>query len=162
MPRTTASPLLVASRLLASDQAWLLFVEVPSVAGGSYRLVRASRHLIADGKTWQAAAIEFVLPGENSDGDLGGLSIAIPNASRIPLALVERSNELLGQDITVQLAHEGHLGSFDAGLSWRHRITKVQATESVLRVSSEHPAVKARVPRRVFDRRIFPQLLARR
>lgn len=157
-----STPLHVARHLLAQGQAWLLFIEIPLFSGGSFRLVRNTRHVQANGYIWQAASMVIDLPAEEADGSLGSLAISVPNVSRLPISYVEVSDELLGAEMTCQLAHEGNMATFEPGLSWRHLITTAVATEQALRIESQHPAAITRVPSRIFDRTVFRQLLPRR
>lgn len=161
MARTLTSPLHVARHILASDRAWLLFVEIPRRAdagGGVFRLVRNSQHVYGNGYTWQAAAFEIDLPGEDGDGSLGQATLRIPNTSGLPLSYVE-SGAINGQAMTVHLQHQDHLATFAAALSWKQLILKATATAKVLALQCGHPAGSYRVPSRTFDRRLFPGLL---
>lgn len=158
--RTLTSPLQVARHVLMHDKAWLLFVEVPSKTGGNfYRLVRNTRHVAADGKTWQAAAMSIELPEENAEGDLGEVAFTLPNVSRIPMALVEVDGEFLGQTLTCWLQHEANLATFVAGLSWTALVLSCEASEKVIRFRCGHPSAGLRMPTQRFDRARFPQLL---
>lgn len=159
MPRPISSPLQIARMMLASGQAWLLFVEIPASGGGYFRLVKNSRHVQADGKIWQAAAIAIELPEEQADGALGEMSLTIPNVSRLPGLLIEQG-EILGRDIQVWLQHESALTSFDGNLTWKHRVLKADVDEGAVRVTAGHPAGFLRIPKGVYTRVEFPQLLA--
>jgi hypothetical protein len=154
-----SSELHVARALLAQSDAWLMFCEVPLTTGAFFRLVRARRHVQADAKVWQAAAMKIELPSEDAEGSLGEVAIAIPNVSRLPMAYVEVSGELLGQTVTLQLAHESNGFAFEPGLRWTHVITRARANEKVIHFTAGHEASTMRVPSRVFDRTNFPQLL---
>jgi hypothetical protein len=165
MGRELSTPLHVARHVLESDKAWLLFVEIPAPglgdSGGFFRLVKNTRHIVANGATWQATSMEIRIPEENADGDLGSLTIAIPNVSRLPLAYVESQSgqQLLGQIVTVYLQHESQLETFAPGLSWRQRGIRFRANERTAELECGHPAQSQRIPFPVFDRRGFPQLL---
>lgn len=142
-----------------------MFVEIPTRAGGFYRLVKNNTHVPFNGLVWTATSMSIELPEENQDGRVAGVQIAIPNVSRIPLALVDQPagdsqfGELLGQLMTCYLANESHLASATNAVTWRSRITDITATAEVLSVSAGAPDGVARVPSRVYDREQFPQLL---
>lgn len=158
--RTVPSGLYTARALLASDQAWLTFVEVPRKAGGFYRLVDNTRHVqSADGRVWQAASILVELPDEEPDGSQTDLSLTIPNVSRLPMAAVEAEGELLGQVVKVWMAHQSNAFAFSDGLAWQHRIVRVRADESAMTVECGPPDVGLLAPSERFDRRQFPGLL---
>jgi hypothetical protein len=157
MARTVTSPLQIARNILAQGKGFFLFVEVPSVSGGFFRLVRNNRPLSADGKVWQAAEMGITIPEETADGSLGQLAITIPNVSRVPLALIE-SGDILGQDLTLWLQHENTFSAFVPGLSWQHRAVKASGNERIA-ITCGHPAGLLRVPFPVYDRTEFPQLL---
>lgn len=161
MARSLPTALHVARQVLGQSLGWLMFVEVPRVAGGYYRLVQSERHWSGDGKVWQAASISLDLPDEDRDGSLAELALTIPNVSRLPMAAVELDGELLGQDVTVWLQHAGSLSTFTPALSWRHRILRVSANEAALRCVCGHPAALTQVPKRRFTRGSFPMLLRR-
>lgn len=157
--RTFTNPLHVARRMLATDEAWLLFVEV-QLATSYFRMVRDTRHREANGHWWQRATIDIELPSEDATGSLGQLVIAIPNVSQIALSYVEVEDELLGRNITAWLAHESDLSTFEPSLSWRHRILSFECDELVGRFACGHSAELMRIPGPLFDRVKFPQLLA--
>ncbi len=156
--RAISSPLHVARHVLEGLEGWLLFVEV-ELGTGSFRLVRDTQHREGDGKVWQRAAIEIDLPPEDADGSLGTLTFSIPNVSRVPLAYVEASDEILGRPVTVYLQHESALDTFEPALSWRHTIVDFRATELVATFEAGHSAEQVRVPGPLFTRVDFPQLL---
>lgn len=161
MGRTLTSPLQVARHVLASSTAWLLFVEIPRTSGaggGTFRLVRASKHVTANGHIWQACPMEIVLPEEDAEGTLGAATIRLPNVSRLPMAYLE-SGELLGQIATVWLQHESSLTTFVPALSWKNLVVRGKARERGASLECGHPAQTQRLPSRIFDRDRFPQLL---
>lgn len=158
MGRPLTSPLHVARHVLMSDKAWLLFVEVPRVGGGFWRLVRNNRNLVANGAKWHAADMAIELPAEDAEGTLGRASVTISNVSRLPMAAVEGS-DLLGQTATFWLQHEASLATFDPSLGWKQLILAADATEQLMRLECGHPAQLARVPSRVYTRTDFPGLL---
>ncbi len=156
--RTLSSILQIARRVLHQDKAWLFFVECPAPIG-FFRLVKASRHVVADGKTWQAASIEIGLPAEDAEGSLGTLTIGVPNVSRLPITYLEVDGFPLGETVTVYLQHESNLEIFEPALSWSHTVLRAKANETLLELDCGHPAEIQRVPSRRFDRQRFPQLL---
>lgn len=156
--RTMSATLQLARRILEQEKAWLFFLEIPAPAG-FFRLVKSVRHVVADGKTWQAASIEIEPPPEDAEGSLGELVVRVPNVSRVPIAYVEVDGAILGQTLTVWLQHESSLSAFEPSLSWSHVVIAARATEQTLQLSCGHPAEIARVPSRRFERAAFPQLL---
>ncbi len=159
MPRTLPSALHVARNCLTQAEGWLLFVEIARRAGGAYRLTEGGRHVLADGKAWQAAGISVELPEESSEGAMGQMIVRVPNVSRLALAAVEVEDEILGQAVTAWLQHESSLATFAPGLRWTHTALRVRADEGVLEIACGHPAASARVPGVRFTRANFPQLL---
>lgn len=164
MPRTLPSALEAARHLLASDQAWLLFVEVEigaDGAGGYHRLVKASRHVTADGVAWQAAGIGVEMGEEAASGDLSRFTVTVPNASRIAMRALELDGELLGRQVRVLMGNTANLST----LVELTRGTGVQATANEKAVSlscgeGQASGVGQRVPGRSYDRRTFPQIVA--
>jgi hypothetical protein len=166
MPRyPTASTLASAVHRLIDTGQWILFVEVPRLAGGYYRLVKGDRNVeaaaaSAGGSTvkWVAAAIEVGPPDEDADGTLGDLSLSIPNPSRLAMAAVEAEGELLGQTVTLTLAHSDLLPSLAGAVTWRHTIVRAEITEAVARFTCGHEGAGMSVPSGVIDRFSFPQV----
>lgn len=157
MPRTITSPLHAARLALMSDAAWLLYVQIGRKAGGYFRLVKSERHqTTTDGRVWQAASLDIVLPEEDAEGTLGDLKVTLPNVSRIAVAYLEQG-DIIGQTLTCTLGLAGQ--PLLAALTWQHLISgaKVRARTCVL--ACDHPANVQQVPRGVFDRASFPQLL---
>ena len=158
MARPLTNPLQIARLALRDDSAWLMFVEVPTLSGGYFRLVRNSEHVDANGVRWQAASIEVELPEEDDAGTLGELALSIPNVSQIPLALVQNDGELLGQTVTCWVQTTSALDTFDDAASWQHVVRSVEADERTLRCTCGHPAQDLRVPSRLITRAEFPGL----
>lgn len=157
--RELTTPLHVARHILMTDKAFLLFVEIPRVAGGFYRLVRNTVHVAANGVNWQACAMDIVLPEEDAEGTLGSSRLVLPNVSRIPMAAVERDGELIGQIASVWLQHTDTLPAFVPSLRWTSKVLAAVATEKVMQLECGHPAGIYDVPSRRFNRRDFPQML---
>ena len=160
MARAFSNPLQAARHLVMSSDAWMFFVEVPNAAGtGYFRVVRASKHVSADGKTWQAASLGIEVPPEGVDGSLPTVSITIPNVSRIPLALVETADELIGKVATVWLQHASALTTFDAAAKWNLYILSATATSKSLTLTLGHPPHGVQAPGPVYTRENTPDLL---
>lgn len=157
--RSFTNPIQLARHALMNDKAWLFFVEIARKAGGYYRLVKSARHVTADGKFWQACGLEPELPGEDSEGRMGEVSLVIGDVSRLAIAAVEVDNELVGSTLTVSVQHESNLASFDPSLRWKFVVTAAEANELGVKLTCGHPAQIGRVPKRVFSRALFPQLL---
>lgn len=158
MARPLTNPLQIARLALRDDEAWLFFVEIPTTGGGFYRLVRNTEHVDGNGVRWQAASMDVELPAEDDSGALGEMILAIPNVSRVPMALVETAGELLGQTVTCWVQTTGSLDTFDDAASWQHVITSVDADEMTLRCTGGHPAADQRVPSQLITRTRFPGL----
>ncbi|MCC6428333.1 MAG: hypothetical protein IT435_16115 [Phycisphaerales bacterium] len=157
MPRIVPSSLAeVINRLIASG-AWIALIQIERNPTGYYRLARSSRHVVAGGFTWGAAAATFEAPEESIDGGHGELVVGVPNVSRIPLGLVENENQLRGRELTLWLHHTS-LTELVPDLSIRQVITKVNATEGMLKATCGHAADGLFVPWPVYDRVEFPQL----
>lgn len=157
--RTLSAQIEQARRLIHSDQAWIWLVEIESVDSGKYfRLAGAGTHITADGKLWQACSLDVQPPSESGDGSSGEGSITIPNVSRLPIAFVE-DGDLLGQPLTLTLAHESVFGDLVGCPSWRLKVlrSRIDAAAAIFEVGS--PGEVERIPSRVMDRRAFPQLL---
>ncbi len=162
--RTLSGPLQIARQIIASNKAWLFFVQIPiksppGPATSFFRLVANPRHTRGNGKMWQAASVKIDVPAEELDGSLGSLRVELPNTSRLPMAYLEADDYLLGQDITVYLQHEGSLATFEESLSWRHTILRGVANERTLSLECGHPADVAQMPMGVYTRRDYPGLL---
>lgn len=157
--REVATSLRVLRSLIASGAPWLFFARIPLASGGEFRLVHDRRHQTAAGKKWQACTMAIELDREDAEGTLGGGSIVIPNVGLIPGAFLEVEAELRGQEVTVWLQHAQSLAFLDDALSWSLRVTGAEADERHVRLRCGHTAQGRRIPSRVFDRRIFPQLL---
>lgn len=159
--RAFTSPIQVARHLLATDQGWVLLVEVPLRTLGTFRLVKGSHHLEVGGYAWQAAGITLELPPEDAEGSLGEVVVTLPNASRVPMAYIEAVDEVLGQVLTCHLWNTA-LDPADApqsALSWKAKILKSVATVKAVRLECGHPAQAQRAPGPVFGRDRFPGLL---
>lgn len=162
MPRVVSSPLEAARRLLATDKAWLLFLEVelrtrsPLGEPRYWRLVRDTKHRTAGGKVWQRCTIDIDFPPEDAQGNLGELTFALPNVSQVPLAYVLVDRDVVGCFVTARLAHESSLAVFEQSLTWRHRIKAMSgADEDAIRFNCGHPAQIGKGPGPIFDRRRF-------
>lgn len=156
--RPLTNPLQIARLALRDDEAWLFFVEIPTVGGGFFRLVKNSQHVDGNGVRWQAASLDVELPAEDDSGALGEMILAIPNVSRLPMALVETGGELIGQTVTCWVQTTGALDTFDDAASWQHVITSIDANEQTLRCTGGHPAADQRVPSQLVTRKAFPGL----
>lgn len=157
--RTLSAQIEAARRLIHGDGAWLWLVEVESVESGKrFRLAGAGQHVTANSKLWQACSLKVDPPTESGDGAIGDASITIPNVSRIPLAFVE-DGDLLGQPITLMLAHESAFTDLVGCPSWRLLILRCRIDASAAVFGCGSAAEVERVPSRVMDRRAFPQLL---
>lgn len=166
MPRGLTTPLHLARYVLNQDAAWLMFVEIPTADGlSAFRLCTNNTHTVFGAYVWTAASMSIELPEENADGSLGRASIQISNVSRIPMALIEQAangsqfGELLGQQMTIYLANESSLQDARNSVRWRQLITNATATEQTLRLDAMPPAESMRVPRPIYDRTTFRQLL---
>lgn len=157
MPRTLTTSLHAARHAIAQASGWLWFAEIQRFAGGYYRLVSASRHVQADGKVWQAAGFTVQVAEERSDSSAAEMTLTLPNVSRLPLAVVEVEDEIVGANLTLWLQHESALATFAPGASWRHRVLSVTADEEVMTLACGRPGPK-RVPGVRFTRAKFPQL----
>lgn len=163
--RTLSTFLEIARHLVSQDKAFLWFCEIPRKAengGGYFRLVRASKHVEANEVTWQACGFQVQTSEENADGDLGSMSITVPNVSLLPMRYLEVDGEFLGQMVTVWIAHESQLSEFNDDLSWRGRCLSATANEEGLQLQCGHPLTGQMVPGVVFDRRTFPQMVSGR
>jgi hypothetical protein len=158
MARPLTNPLHIARLALRDESAWLFFVEIPTLGGGFYRLVRNSEHVDGNGVRWQAASIDVQLPGEDDSGTLGEMILSIPNVSQVPTALVEVDGELLGQTVTCWVQTTSSLDTFDDAASWQHVIRSIDADEQTLQCRGGHPAVDQPVPSQLITRQRFPGL----
>lgn len=159
MGRALTTPLHMARHLLASSAAWFLFVEIPRKAGGHYRLVNDNRHVEANGCSWQAVAMEITLPEESAEGELAQARVRVPNISRVPMRAIELEDEILGAEVTFYLQHQTTLSAFVPALSWKHLVLSTEVNERYATFVCGHPAQTLRAPWRVYDRRVFLQLL---
>ena len=159
MAKSLPNPLHAARRKLRQADGWLLFLEVALHNGKYVRLVKNEQHLIADGRTWQAANVQLQLPEEDGEGDLGELLITVPNVSREALRLVEVENELLGCNCTAWLQHAANLATFEPALSWQHVILEAELDETVATFRCGHAAELVKCPGPLIDRTRFPQVL---
>lgn len=158
MPQTFSSTLWNQISALASDKAFLIFVQITRPGGGFFRLVRDSRHQTADGHQWQAASITLQAPDQSIDGDAGDLVVTVPNVARIPMSYLE-SGELVGQTLTCWIAHEAALADFDqTSVSWSSKVISATATERAVRLTCGVPSTGLLVPKGVIDRQTFPSL----
>lgn len=159
--RDMPSAIHIARTAMASSKGWIDFVEISRKAGGFYRLVADTRHREGNGVKWQAAGIKIEIADENGDGSLADATITIPNVSRIPIAVVETQDELIGADVTVWRQHEDHLDVFVPALSWRFKGLRVLADAEALSLAVGHPAGGMQVPKLRFTKRNFPGVSAR-
>jgi len=157
--RPFTSALHIARHLLMSGEAWLMFVQVARKAGGFFRLVGSARHVVADGKVWQAAGLKLELPGEEAEGSLGDGSITLADVSRLALGMVEVGGELIGQEITVWVQHESTFASFDPAMSYQMVAKGVAASGASLSVECGSPEEVGTFPLGEFTRQDFPGLL---
>lgn len=158
MALALTTPLHVARHLVATDQAWLLLVEVDT-GSGFFRLVHGRAHATVAGLSYQAAAIGVETPEQDGEGTLGEAVLTVPNVARIAGAFVESdaaTHPLLGRTLVVRLAHESDLST--AVEVCRHTIVKCEVTAMEVRITAGHPAALLRVPQGVVDRRTFPGL----
>lgn len=157
--RTLTTPLHVARQVLASDKAWLLFVQVDLKDGRKLRIVRNSVHIAANSLKWQAMQMQISLPAEEADGSLGQATLGISNVSRIPMLYLETDNLILGQRLTFWLQHQTSLTTFNAALSWQAVALKATMNAMTAEIVCGHPASAMKMPQGVYDRSTFPQLL---
>lgn len=159
MPRDLSTPIAAALHLVSQDQAFLLFAEISRPSGEPYRLVRASRHVVAGGETWQACRFEFEPAEETADGDLSAFKIGVPNISRILFDAVESGN-VLGQSVTIFLGHESDLADLTTLVSGEIELATVREKAGVLTCGEVGKSM--RVPARIIDRATFPQVVSGR
>lgn len=157
MARTLTNPLMAARQLLRSDRGWLLFLEVALPASKYIRLVQNEQHLQADGRAWQACPIRIEGISEDEEGTLADIRFTVPHVSREAIRLVE-TDQLLGETITAWLQYEGKLDTFEAALSWTHKIIGASIDELNATFECGHAAELHRCPGPLFTRQQFRQL----
>jgi hypothetical protein len=161
MPRPLPTVFHIASQVMESDKAWMLFLEIPSKfdAGKVFRLVHGLKVVTANGHRWQPTSMKITLPGMSMEGDLGGVSVEIPNVLRVAASWVEAQDEVVGAIATVWLQHQDVFASgFIRACSWRQRVLQAEITEDTLVLQAGRRARTRWVPAGVYDRTSFPQL----
>ena len=167
MPRTFTPSIEIARKLLASNEPWLLFVEVELRVRGPegqqryWRLVRDTQHRVAASRVWQRSGLAITLPPEDVTGGTGDITITLPNASQIPAAYVLVDRDVLGCVVHLQWAHASSLSTFDPQLRWTARIAKVTLTEKTAVFVAKQRLPLSKGPRLRFTRSKFPQLVSR-
>lgn len=173
MARALRAQFELARRLLMSADPWLAFVAIGRRDGGAYRLVSSAEHRLArvgDAgviQFWQASSITVEIPALDGDGSLPRLSIALPNVSRLPGALIEIDDDsgrgdILGQTVSVWLAPvpRGAAGPviLDPAASFAALAVASLIRPRTVSVECDHPSTAERLPRGVFDRVTVPAL----
>ena len=154
--RRYTDPLQVAMRLLNQSEGFLVFVEVPLrvTAGKFIRIVRNTAPIDANGHRWEPVSLQLIVPEEDAEGELGTMTIKIPNVSLRPAQLIT-DRELDGQRVKVYIQHVGALDTFDPEACWEHVITEFEINEQWATISCKHPAQVMQWPHRVFTRERF-------
>lgn len=160
MGRPITNAIRAAAHLVDTDQAWLWLAEISSKTPGKYfRLTSVSKAVTVASKVFQSGLVRVEVPGEELEGELGDAKLVVPAVGGVAMAYVESEGDLIGQSVTLTLAHESDLSTLATGVAWSMTILDAEYRAPLLSAACGHRAVFQRIPGPVFDRVRFPQLV---
>lgn len=121
MPRTIPPVLTVEKNRLATENPWLMLLDISLSDGETeFYLVANTENIEFQGRTYTAVAIDVALPEESTQGRLPTLSLKVSNVSRVLQKYMESLNGAVGSTVLMHFVNAGYLAEdySDLDMEW--------------------------------------------
>jgi len=114
------TPLVLSKNLLCGPQPWLLLVDVtiPTEPATKLYLVRNNEDVVYARNTYTAFPFDFTPMKMEGKGEIPTITFRVSNVARSLQSYVEDYEGLIGEEVTLRIVNNAHLGEDYTELTW--------------------------------------------